>query len=203
MCHEMPLKLFCLLVAVVSLIENGFNFYLVEFTTKRAREAKPCYYYDSESFRYLVHNEYFNFVTRNNRNQTAVTNNDFFFLPSTIAPRGWQDFAIIINIIFTVFNIALLISSPLTFPHKKMVLIAWEFIYFLFFCFKIAVLFACVIYPLKCKGCVHLNTELDQVRMIVWNISIAIDAIFHIIKWLGFSCIVLACCVELHEEEKQ
>uniref|UniRef100_A0A1B0C7D5 Uncharacterized protein n=1 Tax=Glossina palpalis gambiensis TaxID=67801 RepID=A0A1B0C7D5_9MUSC len=113
MCHEMPLKLFCLLVAVVSLIENGFNYYLVEFTTKRAHEAKPCYYYDSESFRYLVHNEYFNFVTQNNRNQTAVTNNDFFFLPSTIAPRGWQDFAIIINIIFTVFNIALLISSPL------------------------------------------------------------------------------------------
>uniref|UniRef100_A0A1A9VCX2 Uncharacterized protein n=1 Tax=Glossina austeni TaxID=7395 RepID=A0A1A9VCX2_GLOAU len=84
MCHEMPLKLFCLLVAVVSLIENGFNYYLVEFTNKRANESKPCYYYDSESFRYLVHDKYFNFLTHNNPNQTTVTSNDFFFLPSII-----------------------------------------------------------------------------------------------------------------------
>lgn len=84
MCHEMPLKLFCLLFAVVSLIENGFNYYLVEFTNKRANESKPCYYYDSESVRYLVHDGYFNFITQNNPSHTAVTNNDFFFLPSLI-----------------------------------------------------------------------------------------------------------------------
>uniref|UniRef100_A0A1A9WQT9 Uncharacterized protein n=1 Tax=Glossina brevipalpis TaxID=37001 RepID=A0A1A9WQT9_9MUSC len=193
MCHEVPLKFFCLLVAIVSIIENSFNFFLLDFTTKRGYQNKSCHYYNNETFHYVVHDEYFQVLTYSNPERTDITNNDFFFLPSKIVPRGWQDFAITANSIAMICNVGLLISSPLSrlvpyicrfqdFPNKKMALIAWELIYFLYFCFVISVLFACGLNPLNCKGCIE--TMHEYARGIIWDISILIDAIFHTSKHL-------------------